>query len=72
MQVELFKKKVSYVNEKNEEKTAINFFIKCNDVLIPVEVKYFPDKETGKDVRYGERKQVVAAFAQELPEKPKN
>ena len=70
MQVELFKKKVSYVNEKNEEKTATNFYIMCGDVLVPVEVKYFPDKETNKDARYGERKQLVSAFAQELPEKP--
>ena len=72
MTVELFKKKVKYTNDKNEEKIATNFYIQCGDVLIPVEVKYFPDSETGKDARYGERKQLVSAFAQELPEKPKN
>ena len=72
MQVELFKQKKKYVNEQNEEKTATNFLIKCGDVLVPVEVKYFPDSETGRDARYGERKQLVSAFAQELPEKPKN
>lgn len=71
MTVELFKRKVKYVNAQNEEKTATNFYIQCGDVLIPVEVKYFPDTATGKDERYGERKQLVSAFAQELPEKPK-
>lgn len=70
MQVELYKKKVKYTNDQNEEKTATNFYVMCGDVLIPVEVKYFPDKTTGKDDRYGERKQLVSAFAQELPEKP--
>lgn len=46
MQVSLFKRKVPYVNADGEQKTATNFFVSCGDVLVPVEVKYFENKET--------------------------
>lgn len=67
-QVELFKKKSKYVNKEGQEKTAINFYVKCNDVLVPVEVKYFPDKDTNHDSGYSSRKAVLSAFAEDLPE----
>ena len=38
MQVELYKKIVPYVDNKGEERTATNFFAKCGDVLVPIEV----------------------------------
>ena len=69
MMVELYKKKVTYHNEQNEEKTATNFYVKCGDVLVPVEVKYFEDKATHTDRNYGSRKTLLSAFAQELPDK---
>ena len=69
MQVELFKKIVPYVDNKGDERTATNFFAKCGDVLVPIEVKYFEDKETGEDRNYRTRKTLLAAFSEELPER---
>ena len=67
-QVELFKKKSEYVKD-GENKVATNFYIKCNDTLVSVEVKYFPNKDTGIDPGYSARKAVLSAFADTLPEK---
>lgn len=67
-QVELFKKKSKYNDKDGQEKTATNFYVKCGDVLVPVEVKYFPDKDTNHDTGYASRKAVLSAFAEELPE----
>ena len=71
MTVKLFKKVVNYVNKDGEAKTATNYFVQCGDVLIPVEVKYFPDKETGEDKNYRTRRSLMSAFAEELPEREK-
>ena len=71
MQVKLFKKNVEYTNKDGEVKTATNYFLECGDVLIPVEVKYFKDKETGEDKNYRVRKSLMSAFAEELPERKK-
>lgn len=69
--LKLFKKKVTYKDAKdnNKEKTAINFYLKCGDTLIPIEVKFFADKITSKDNQYLGRKSVMSAFAEELPDK---
>ncbi len=71
-QVSLLKKNGSYVNKNGEEKKVTNFFVRCGDVLVPIEVKYFESKETGKDDRYRERRVLLSAFAEELPDKGKN
>lgn len=69
-QVSLLKKNGSYINKDGEEKKVTNFFIRCGDVLVPIEVKYFESKETGKDDRYRERRVLLSAFAEELPDLP--
>lgn len=73
MTVELFKREVKY-NEKKDgketgkEKTATNFFVRCGDNLIPVEVKYFSNpKCDNRDPNYAGRIAVMSAFAAELP-----
>lgn len=72
MQVNLFKRRVPYVDQKDgKEKIATNFFVSCGDILVPVEVKYFENKETGRDDRYMERKTLLSAFADTLPERQK-
>lgn len=71
-EVKLFKKMSKYVANDGEEKTATNFYVGCGDVLVPVEVKYFEDKQTGTDSRYRERRVVMSAFAEELPERTNN
>ena len=71
-QVSLLKKNGSYVNKDGEEKKVTNFFVRCGDVLVPIEVKYFESKETGKDDRYRERRVLLSAFAEELSNKGKN
>ena len=71
MQVNLFKRRVPYVNKDGEERIATNFYVDCGGILVPVEAKYFEDKETGRDDRYMERKTLLSAFADTLPERPK-
>lgn len=73
MQVQLFKKVGTYIDKKdnNKEKRFVNFYVKCGDALIPVEVPYFPnDKFDGRDPQYSGRKEVLSAFAAILPDKP--
>ena len=71
MQVNLFKRRVPYVDKDGENKIATNFFVSCGDIFVPVEVKYFENKETGRDNWYMERKTLLSAFADTLPERPK-
>ena len=72
MVVGLFKKNVEYTNQDGEVKTATNFFVQCGNVLVPVEVKFFEDKETHKDKNYGTRRTLMSAFAEELPDRKKS
>ena len=72
MQVKLFKKNVEYTTQAGEKKTATNYFVECGDVLVPVEVKYFEDKQTGEDKNYRTRRTLMSAFAEELPERKKD
>lgn len=69
MQVELMKKKTEYTDKNGEQRTAQNFFIKCGDMLVPIAVRYFEDKETGEDKQYATRKTLLSAFATDLPDK---
>lgn len=68
-EVKLFKKNVTFNGKDGKEKTAVNFYVQCGNVFVPVDVKYFADKETGQDPRYRERKVCMSAFAEEFPEK---
>ena len=71
MEVKLYKKSGTYFSEKDKkDKPYTNFYIQCNDQLIPVEVKYFPNpKLDNRDPGYSGRFQVLSAFAEVLPEK---
>lgn len=70
MQVSLFKKISNYTDKDGQEKTATNFYVQCNDALIPVEVKFFPDsKFGGSDPNFRGRKMTLSAFADTLPDK---
>lgn len=71
MVVELYKKSGTY-NDKStgKDKRFTNFYVKCNDRLIPVTPVYFPnEKLEGRDPDYQGRKSVLEAFAEELPAK---
>lgn len=69
-QVNLLKKKGTYVDkETGEEKPFTNFFVRCGDVHVPIEVKYYEDKKTGRDPRYRERCVLLSAFAEDLPDR---
>jgi hypothetical protein len=74
MQVELYKKTGSYFNEEKKRNVPFtNYFVKCNDMLIPIEVKYFPnEKLNNRDPAYSGRVAVMSAFAELLPEKDNN
>lgn len=67
-EVKLFKR-ISHYEKDGENKTATNFFVQCGDTNIPVEVKYFEDKKTGKDNQYLGRKMVLSSYAEEIPER---
>lgn len=69
-EVKLFKKSSVYTDKTDgKEKTAINFYVQCGNAYVPVEIKYFADKDTGVDNRYRERKVLMTAFAEDFPEK---
>ncbi len=79
-EVKLYKKLAKYTGkekdpktgvEKEVEKTATNFYIKCGDALIRVDVKYFGTDDK-PDKQFVSRKSVMSAFAEELPDKPEN
>ena len=67
-EVKLFKQ-ISHYEKDGETKTATNFYVLCGDVRVPVEVKYFEDKKTGRDNQYLGRKMVLSSYAEEIPEK---
>ena len=71
MNVKLYKREGTYFSEKDQkDKHYTNFYIQCNDQLIPVEVKYFPNPKTdNRDLGYQGRFAVMSAFAETLPEK---
>lgn len=70
MQVELFKTSGTYVDPKDKkEKPYTRFYVRCGSSLVPIEVPY-REGEDGRDYRYSGRKEVLKAFADDLPEKP--
>ncbi|MBR1625182.1 MAG: hypothetical protein IJ676_05505 [Clostridia bacterium] len=69
MQVELLKKSSTYTNKDGEEKTALNFYLRCGTTLVPIQVRYFENDE-GRDPNYSGRKLVLSSFADTLPEQP--
>ena len=73
MEIKLYKREGKYWNEEKKKHIPyVNFYVKCNDKLIPVEVKYFPnDQFQGRDPGYSGRMAVMSAFAEVLPEIPK-
>lgn len=67
MEVKIFKKVVKYKDSEGAEKTGVNLFLRCGtSSLIPIQVRYFEDKETHKDSRYSTRKQIVESYAEVL------
>ncbi|MDE6667678.1 MAG: hypothetical protein K2K38_04955 [Clostridia bacterium] len=70
-QVQLFKKVGKYTDKDGKEKTSTRFYVKCNDTLVPVEVPYFEGKDGERDYQYSNRKAVLTAFADNLPDKDK-
>lgn len=71
MTVSLYKKTGTYFSkEKNKDVPFTNFYVKCNEKLIPVEIKYFPNPQfENRDPGYQGRFAVLDAFAELLPEK---
>lgn len=68
--VRLFKKEGTYKNKEGKEKQYTNFYIQCNDKMIPVEVKFFPNENfEGRDPGYQGRVAVLSMLAEPLPEK---
>lgn len=70
-EVKLYKKLAPYVDKDGKNQTATNLFVMCGDQLVPIEVKYFEDKETHIDKNYRVRKTLISAFADLLPEREK-
>jgi hypothetical protein len=68
-EAKLWKRLSKYVTPTGEERTGVNFYVECGDVFVPIEVKFFENKETGRDDQYHVRKQLLSAFADVLPEK---
>ena len=71
MEVKLFKRTGTYFNPtKKKDIPFVNFYVQCNDTLIPVEVKYFPNSKTdNRDLGYSRRMGMMEACAELLPDK---
>ena len=71
MLVNLVKRTGTYFSEKDQkDKPYVNFYLQCNDQLIPIELKYFPqDKFDGRDPGYQKRLGIMEFCADLLPEK---
>ena len=69
----LYKKTGTYFSkEKNKDVPFTNFYIKANDELIPIEVKYFPNPKTdNRDLGYSKRMAILSFIAETLPDKDK-
>ena len=68
MLVKLMKKDSSYIDKKTgEQKRATRFYLECGNALVPVEVTYFENAQTGNDHQYAARKAILKAFAEDLP-----
>lgn len=68
-EVKLFKQHSSYTDKDGKERTATNFYVQCGDTRIPVEVKFFENKETGRDPQYVGRKMVLSSYAEDITPK---
>lgn len=66
-QVGLFKRNGTYEKD-GRNKTFTNFYLRCGDCLVPVQVCYY-ENEDGRDPQYAGRKEVLKAFAETLPER---
>lgn len=69
-QVELFKKSGTYMSKEGKERNFTNFYVKCGDSYIPVQVSFFDDGE-GHDPQYSGRRMVMSSYADVMPDKPK-
>lgn len=70
-QVVLFKKSGTYLKD-GEQKPYTNFYVRCGEALIPIQVSFFKNDE-GRDPQYASRREIMKAFATTLPElSPKN
>ena len=69
MECKLFKKKSTYVDKEGKEKNSVQFYLSCGSSMIPIEVTFFKNKETGNDNQYSNRKSILSAFAEDLPDK---
>lgn len=63
MQVELIKEKgKEYVDKNGNKKQGMNYFVRCNEKLIPIKVANFSTDEK-KDTQYAGRCAVLDSFA---------
>ena len=65
MTVQLFKSTGKFTNQEGKEVNFTNFFLKCGESLIPIQVKNFSTSEK-PDKNYSGRKAVLSAFAEKL------
>lgn len=64
--VQLFKKE-NKVSKNGEEKVYTNFYVKCGDTLIPIQIRFYGND--GVDPNFRARKLLLSTFAEVLPDK---
>ena len=71
--VDLFMKESTYTDKQGQDRKSIQFYLRCGNSLIPVDVTYFNKKDAAgnnvKDVQYPGRREVMKSYADELPAK---
>ena len=70
VEINLFKRTGTYEKD-GKDKQFTNFYLRLNDQLIPIEVKYFPNANfSGRDPGYQGRVAALNLVAELLPEVP--
>ena len=67
--VKLYKREGTYQDKNGETKRSCHFYLKLGNALIPVEVSYFENEKLGRDPQYPGRREIMKAFAEDLPTK---
>ena len=65
VEVNIYKRRKTYVQADGSVKNVDQFFIKCGCVLVPIKVAFFGTDEK-PDYQYSGRKAVLSSYSEEL------
>lgn len=70
--LQLFRKKRTYVNKDKKEVTTYDFYLMCGKSLLPIDIRYFKKDDGSSDTNYGHRRSILFDYSEVLPDKEEN